>query len=402
MKLINSIKHQVILMFVAFGSGLSLTFVLLAIVFAFVVEDELINRWLTLESKYIETQYQQSNTLITPRLTFAQSFENKSDLPQFVQDALVNGIADNEIFTPDANHYHLKELQLAPNKTGYLLANVADFMVVTSSPQLLWLFAAGFILTLIVSIFCAIKLASLAVKPVLVMADSVKKKQPLPNLKYELGYLSDTMQRAFDDLSDSLKREKDFTTDLSHELRTPLTILNNTVMLAKQRGLSDDDINHLAHVGEQMQHTVEVLLALARAETIEQSNHLFKPLIEQIGMDCALAHNAPLDLQLNIDDDFKINANLALLTSLITNLINNAISHGTTNTLTVSATDNRLTFHNLSSNTAIDNIELKGVKGENSQGIGQGLYLVNRILETLGWDYQLKNSNGEFSVLISL
>ena len=63
-----------------------------------------------------------------------------------------------------------------------------------------------------------------------------KQSNALPTFKYELGYLSHTFQKAFNDLEQALIREKDFTNDVGHELRTPLTILKNHTALIEQRG----------------------------------------------------------------------------------------------------------------------------------------------------------------------
>lgn len=402
MRLIRGIKQQALLMFASYTLILTLIYFVFAVISAFAVEDELINKLMKLEATGVELHHKQTGELIQPSLSFASSFPDFDSLPEFAQTALLEGITDNEIFTPSNEHYHIVELVLSDGKIGYMMAEVSMIMAVTNTPYVFELFIIGVIVTLITSCILAIKMSSWTVKPVMAMVEAIEKKQPLPELKFELGYLSKTMQKAFDDLSKSLQREKDFTRDVSHELRTPLTVLNNTITLAKQRGVQEEDLEHLRMAGEQMLHTVEVLLALARAEKIEQQDCLLKPLVEQVGMNCALAQNVELGLSLEIDDAYALTANPSLLNLLLTNLINNAIAHGSDGKLFILANDNRLVFHNFSDQEVGDDIMGRGVTGDQSQGIGQGLYLVTRIVESLGWKYQLHRAEKQFILTISL
>lgn len=400
MKLINSIKRQAVVMFVGFTLGISLLYFVMAVVIAFMVEDVLLSRLLQQEANYLEQVYAQSQVLVPPRMDHAQVYPNKETLPQFVQQALAVGITDNEIFTADKEHYHIVELNLGPDHTGYLLAEVSRLLGVTNTPSVFNVFLFGLVVTLVIAVALAIKMASLTVKPVMSMVEAIETKQPLPKLPFELGYLSVTMQKAFDDLSDSLQREKDFTGDVSHELRTPLTILNNTITLAEQRGLKPEELEQLRVVGDQMLHTIEVLLALARAEHIEQQPCLFEPILEQAGMEASLALKCELQLKLEITPRLELMANVNLLRLLVLNLINNALVHGTDQSLVVKASSERIVFHNLTDNNEVKPWANAGVKGEHSQGIGQGLYLVTRILQSLGWQYQLEQAENQFSLTI--
>jgi sensor histidine kinase regulating citrate/malate metabolism len=47
-------------------------------------------------------------------------------------------------------------------------------------------------------------------------------------------------------------------------------------------------------------------------------------------------------------------------------------------------------------------ITSKGVKGSKSKGIGQGLYLVTRIAEAMGFTIHFSQQDSTFSVQISL
>ena len=42
------------------------------------------------------------------------------------------------------------------------------------------------------------------------------------------------------------------------------------------------------------------------------------------------------------------------------------------------------------------NIMQPGKKGEDSEGLGQGLYLVTRIIEELGWNCAISTDDGQY------
>ncbi|MBW8191128.1 HAMP domain-containing histidine kinase [Neiella marina] len=402
MTLIRSIKHQALALFVSFTLGISCLYLALAVIASFVVEDNIIDRLLRFEANHIEQTYQETGALVPARMDFIQIYPSYAELPLWVREALEQGLDDNEIFTPGDEHFHVKTLRLDNHNTGYLLAEVSPLLTVTNSPRIFEIFLWGLALTLIVAAVLAYKMAAKTVQPVMAMTRAVKQNQPLPELQYELGYLSKTMQHAFDALNDALQREKDFTTDVSHELRTPLTVLNNAVALAEQRGFQPSDLQQLKRVGQDMQHTIDVLLALARQESLCQQPCMLRSMVEQAGMQSALAAGVELELNIEMADELSINANAELLHLLLINLMNNAIAHGSTHQLWVRASGNQMVFHNEKAQGVPAEATRAGVKGASSKGIGQGLYLVTRIVDALGWQYDLQLTQSQFSIQISL
>lgn len=402
MKLISSIKHQAVVMFVGFTLGISALYLIMAVVAAFMVEDELLSRLLQQEANYIESVHRQTGVIPESRINQSSVYPHFDALPEFARRAIEQGISDNEIFTPDKSHYHIIELSLFSEQPSYLMVEVSSLLSVTNTPNVFQIFLFGFSIALLAAVVLAIKMAALTVKPVMSMVDAIEMKRKLPNLPFELGYLSKTMQKAFDRLSANLIREKNFTADVSHELRTPLTILNNTITLAEKRGLRTHEIRQLRIVGEQMTHTIEVLLALARQDHIEVETCSFEPILEQAAMDMSLAFNQELNLKTEIKPGYTLITNPNLLRLLVANLLNNAMTHSANKSLIVSASDNRIIFHNSSNNRQQKDWLKAGVKSGDSNGIGQGLYLVTRILQALNWQYQLKQSDKTFSLIISL
>jgi signal transduction histidine kinase len=90
----------------------------------------------------------------------------------------------------------------------------------------------------------------------------------------ELTRLAATFNRILDRLAASLRREQRFSAELSHELRTPLAaILAESELALRQRREGDEYRNALAAIAtraRQLDRTLDVLLAAARAESTDQ------------------------------------------------------------------------------------------------------------------------------------
>ncbi|MBK1834163.1 sensor histidine kinase [Roseibacillus ishigakijimensis] len=149
----------------------------------------------------------------------------------------------------------------------------------------------------------------------------------------ELTRLANVLNGTFDQLADSLERQKRFTADASHELRTPLSI----ILSETQRGLRREReaesyraiLSHCQTAATRMRRLVESLLALARedlpsedkepcnlAETVAEAARQLQPLAEK--------NHAPLTQDLQT---VEVPAVRAELETLVQTLLSNALSH---------------------------------------------------------------------------
>jgi signal transduction histidine kinase len=412
MKLIKSIKHQAISIFVGFTVGLTCLYFALALIGAFMVEDMLIENLLSQQVNSIKTQFAKNGKIPSSSFTFVQVYDALEHMPSVVKNSIQTSPFLTEIFTSDQKHYHYTQFTLSNNKKVYLLAEVSSLLVVTNQPHLLILFITGLFFTLIVAVFLAYRFASYTTTPIINLTNSVKSKQvlnqsnKLPKLNYELGYLSESLQNAFEETAQTLAREKEFTTDVSHELRTPITVLANTLVLIEQRGLQDTDLDNLSSVSHHMQNTVTVLLALARCESLEKESCNIEAMLEQAIL--TVSSNTTLNVHLDCDNNTLINANSSLLSLLFINLLNNAAEHSNNQYVKISLKNKVLTFKNsvlekhTSSTANITDATRSGVKSKNSTGIGQGLYLVTRIIDRFEWQYELQHCDQEFTLSITI
>ena len=166
MKIISSIRHQVLLLFVAFTFIVTLLYVVIAVIAAFVVEDELIYQLLKYEQKQIQLAHSNSGELLKPSMSFMRLYTDKEALPTPIRQAIESGNHDHEIFTPTKEHYHFKPITLGDDNVVYLTADVSSLLVVSNSLQLFsWVYAWGLIIALIVAFLLAVKMAAVTVKP---------------------------------------------------------------------------------------------------------------------------------------------------------------------------------------------------------------------------------------------
>ena len=406
MKIISSIKHRSLALLVLLTLGLTALYLGLAVIIGFVVEDVILSKLLLKHAHYAELQYQATGKLPDLDLGFIQLYESPSAMRHELYESIQQSSGDQEIFTPDNTHYHFKTLDLGNEHKGYIVAEVSDLLVVSKNPSIFIIYLIGLFLALLLAIYLALKFSKKIVNPIVLLTQAIKSGKigeqcnSLPTFEYELGYLSNTFQKAFNDLEQALAREKNFTTDVGHELRTPLTILKNHTILIEQRGYKETDLIEMKSVGLQMENTVNVLLALARAESIEKQSCNLKMILEQAILTHGSNDANDINVTLEVAPQFALKANPVLLTLLVNNLIANAVQHAPSHQLTIRQQDDSLIFKNTIHELPPMDLIASGVKSASSQGVGQGLYLVTRIVESFGWRYELTQSNNTFSFSI--
>jgi signal transduction histidine kinase len=386
--------------------GLTFVYLSLAVIISFVVEDVIINKLIQKHVTYAEQYYKKTGELPDLNLGFIQLYESSSALPHELFESIKQSSGDQEIFTPDNTHYHFQTLNLGHEHNGYIIAEVSDLLVVSEDPGIFTIYLIALLLALLLAIYLAQQFSKQIVNPIVLLTETIKSGQigkhptSLPTFDYELDYLSNTFQKAFNDLEQALLREKDFTTDVGHELRTPLTILKNHTALIEQRGYKKSDLIEMKNVGLQIQNTVSVLLALARAESIDKQYCNLKVILEQAILTHGIIDEDVINITIKVDPHFTLMANPALLTLLVNNLIANAIQHAQSQQLTIRQQHGSVIFENTTQQTPPKDLIASGVKSQSSQGVGQGLYLVTRIVASFGWRYELTQNNNTFSFCI--
>jgi len=210
----------------------------------------------------------------------------------------------------------------------------------------------------------------------------------------EIGQLADAFYQTYSELQNALKREQDFTRDVSHELRTPITLIKNSLTLNQEGALQADTMSLLQHATQELQQTINVLLALARKENLNFTDIRFLPLLEHTVLGI---HRAYPDLSFNcyvdIPAQLRVHGNEHLISLLCQNLINNGFYHGDADGMNVyKSNDDAIVFEN----------SLKEApQRPYYQGLGHGQYLVKRIASVMGWGLVIEQTDEIYRVKVS-
>ena len=156
----------------------------------------------------------------------------------------------------------------------------------------------------------------------------------------EVAPLVVSVNDLLDRLKDSIATQKRFLADAAHQLKTPLAGLRMQADLAQRSGASEDELKRsLQQIGRasiQATHTVNQLLALARAEggaaNLPQQQCNMVTMASEVLLDCfERATEKAIDLGFDgaaaDAPGVTINGNPTLLKEMLRNLVENAIHY---------------------------------------------------------------------------
>jgi two-component system OmpR family sensor kinase len=163
---------------------------------------------------------------------------------------------------------------------------------------------------------------------------NLNERVPEPELEDEIGQLTRSINKLLSRLEQSLKREKQFTSDASHELRTPLSVLRGTleVLIRKPRSSEEYEQKIKTALGtiDRMSAMIDQLLALAR---VEQSTNLVKEELELISFLEELADQTSVEQQRKITFQPQVSVPIYVRTNekslkmILDNLLQNAVKY---------------------------------------------------------------------------
>ncbi|RAM60233.1 histidine kinase [Mesotoga sp. SC_3PWM13N19] len=156
----------------------------------------------------------------------------------------------------------------------------------------------------------------------------------LPN--DELGHLASTFDGMLERLEESVKKQRQFTSDAAHELRTPLTAIRSIVDVTLHRDRdSDEYVNALVQIQneiERLSSIIDDLLVITRLEnSLQKGDYRVFPagvLIEDVLDTIAvLAKEKNIHIMTEIPSDLEIAGDRQKLSRAIFNLVDNAIKY---------------------------------------------------------------------------
>jgi signal transduction histidine kinase len=153
-------------------------------------------------------------------------------------------------------------------------------------------------------------------------------------LPQEVAPLIDALNRLFDRLHESFRREREFTDHAAHELRTPLAAMKTQtqVLIKKASGKAEyaDGLQNLEQSINRASHMVEQLLSLARLQN--ESLPLARMDLSACVASCLAdmeprAHQKGIRLASKIAADIMVRAHEDSLRIMLGNLLDNALKY---------------------------------------------------------------------------
>jgi signal transduction histidine kinase len=405
----KSIGTKIRVLFFGFTLLLSLFFALMLVAYSWIIEDNVFNRLVAYEAAYIQSVFEQQGVISIPKSRFMTLYSSWAELPEDIQRLRQQSPTRIEFPLNGEGTLHLTTLQLG-QKEMILAADVTAYEVSRDYfPSLaIWLIITVVFVCLL-ALFLSWRVSLTVVKPIQQLSKWVKDRNTTKDVSIagtfsndEIGYLAHTIEDNINQLQAALTRESDFTRDVSHEIRTPVTVLTMLDSQLTDSGMFSPTMrSHFTQSIQQIEHTVTVLLALARKESLQHQSLYLLAEIEECAINhYALTQREDFHLVVDVAQSYKIAINKNLLHIMLKNLFDNAINHSNSNELSIQLKDNNLTFSNSTKHQVPDNIFDGQIKSETSQGLGLGLHLVKRICQRAGWQVKAVNNERVFCLTI--
>lgn len=158
--------------------------------------------------------------------------------------------------------------------------------------------------------------------------------------KDEVSRLAISFDKMLDKLSNTLEKEKQFTSGVSHELRTPVAVI-----LAQCELMEESETHSLIKVQAlKIRLIINQLLKLIRLENgLERAEFEQVDLSELVELICSEQRDlANIEIQSQVEEGIIANLDYAMIMRIVTNLINNSIKYiGNGNKIEVALTSKK-------------------------------------------------------------
>ncbi|MFY9074691.1 ArsS family sensor histidine kinase [Malaciobacter mytili] len=219
--------------------------------------------------------------------------------------------------------------------------------------------------------------------------------------KDEIGQLSSAFNKMASSLEELIKTRQELLKDIGHELRTP--IAKGKFAIEKIENFSQKEL--LKKIFKDLESLTNELIELEKlnSKELELSTFDMETLIIQ-ALNKLYIEDENL-IYINIEGNFKINADLHYLSMALKNLIDNAIKYATNYPIEIKVKDKKIYIINSAKELSKDlEYYLKPFTQELSQrdGFGLGLSIVQKVLKKHNFNLLYKYKNNKIHFIICL
>jgi two-component system OmpR family sensor kinase len=221
------------------------------------------------------------------------------------------------------------------------------------------------------------------------------------NSKDEIGVLSNSFNKMASSLENSIKTREELLRDIGHELRTP--IAKGKFAIEKIDDFSQKEL--LKKIFCDLETLTNELIELEKLDLVKLNLSTFSAetlIIESLGK---LYLEDESKVEINIIEDFKINADLYYLSTALKNLIDNALKYADSYPIRIEANKNEICISNKGKELSKQlEYYLKPFTQELSQrdGFGLGLSIVKKVIDKHNFqlNYVYENDSNVFKIYL--
>ena len=207
-------------------------------------------------------------------------------------------------------------------------------------------------------------------------------------------------------ISEFSKREHNFTRDASHELRTPLAIIRMaTEIIEADKGVPEctkRSLSRIQSATRDMECLIEAFLIMAREGDVGLANEMVSAAEiakEEIEKVRPLVCSKPITMDVDIQQDFSMEAPSRVLSVLLGNLLRNSGRYTDAGRIVVQVKPGQIVVSDTGigiSPSVMANIFEPFVRAEIDRGgQGIGMTIVKRLVDRYGWRISLKSDVGK-------
>ena len=338
---------------------------------------------------YINTILSKNNLKILKELPNSANQIIYSQDYTFGKIEILKEIFDNE-FLIKINYLDEEYILKTPDEENLNEKNILNFLV------FLDIFVLFLIFLYILTLLSPLKKIT---KQITNFANGELSSRININSKDEIGILANTFNNMATSLENSIKTREELLRDIGHELRTP--IAKGKFAIEKIDDFSQKELLKKIFVDLEILTNELIELEKLNLTKLNLTNFTVETLIvESLGK---LYLEDESKVEIHINENFKINADLYYLSTALKNLIDNALKYAISYPIIIEANKNEISISNKGQKLSKE-IEyyLKPFTQELSQrdGFGLGLSIVKKIIDKHNFklEYFYENGNNIFKI----